>query len=192
MRDWLIRDCQQNFSFHISNNQLHLDYPWGVKGGAFSRICVHLAGINQFTGNPLDRNDYLFNFSSASHSVTSKELPLYGNYELHFDALQIDGSWITDFHVIRDVRVRNTAYRPFIHYSTQKKLSGWTEITVSSNCYRRLDGKLWLLVEGHYQKVPNMTSNELQFSVATKAEDIKVLFAESSDSALVLKPEKTD
>lgn len=190
MKEWLIRDCQQNFSYLVMNNQLILEYPWGVKGGVFSRIDVYLTGVNQFTGAPLQRNDYLFVFSSASHSSVSREIPLYGVFELHFDALCRDGARFVDFYPPQKVRINNFSYRPFIRYSVKKMLSGWTEVTITSNCYRRLDGKLWLLVEGQYQKVPNMTSNELHFSIATKSDDIKVLFMEDAESELTLKVEK--
>lgn len=188
IKKWLESNHRTSFSCHILNeNQIILAYRCGHMVGMLRCIEAYIQGDHCLTGKKLNRDDYLFTFSAA-HSEYHRVLPLYGNYTLHFDAVLNNGTRLNDFVPPYQIRISNLDYKPYIRYSIEKGWGGWQELTVESNCYSQLNGKLWIQYSGYIQKLPNMESNIMHTCFAIDLDEAQLLCINSSDGRLLPKP----
>ena len=153
IKELLLQDKRTHFDQSVSGKKLTLTYDWTMLGrkNLVSAIQVYLTGVNPYTGQKIAREEYLMSFHGGQQSMT-RDLPLYGEYDLHFDAALKDGTTLRDYVPPETVFIEGK--EPYVHYDTTQTGGGWIELSLEMNCARRVSGKLWVRHDGRCHRLP--------------------------------------
>lgn len=122
---------------------------------------VRLEGEHPLTGEKIDKQ--IFRFTKTSSQRQSESFSYHGSFWLHFDAVT-DQQTYYDFKEKIPVNLINEKNEPKIEYSCMQE-RGWTVLKIYTNCPRRCSGKLWVKVNGHYQKIPQINQENSSFAI---------------------------
>ncbi|MBR5094315.1 MAG: hypothetical protein IK095_04400 [Oscillospiraceae bacterium] len=138
----------RSFSCTADGGMLDMSSGWNGSTPGVEAVRVTLCGKDPLTGEEIPADLYRVEFSRTKRSEHSHPLPLFGNYELRFEAIGRNGVTLGSFREPYPIRVENRTYRPRLSYTLTRE-GKWLHLTIESNCPRRWNGRIWAEQGGH-------------------------------------------
>lgn len=132
-----------SFTANAANACLTMNTNWKINTPGVSKVCVRLAGQDPLTGNELPTDYLTASFDHLTSKFTSVKLPLYGTYELQFEAFDKNGFSLGIFWT-QKIDIKNPDKCPRLTYSLYPATAGWTCVEIQTNCWKRVCGHLWI------------------------------------------------
>ena len=142
----------RSFACTADGASLDMLSSWRGSTPGVEAVRVTLCGQDPLTGEPLSPQLHRVTFSRTKNADHSRPLPLYGNYELHFEALGPGGAALGSFREPYPIRIENPSVRPRLVYRVERDRQ-WDCLTIESNCPRRWSGRLWVEQGGRYYRL---------------------------------------
>lgn len=133
----------RSFACTADGSALDMQSTWRGSTPGVEAVRVTLCGQDPLTGEPIPPQLHRVTFSRTKYSDHSRPLPLYGNYELRFEALGPGGTVLGSFRDPYPIRIENPSVRPRLAYRLERDKQ-WDRLTIESNCPRRWSGRLWV------------------------------------------------
>lgn len=161
------------FSCTVEGQKLIVSCNWALMGANVSRIEAYVCGVSPYTGKEIDKNEYRFTLYAAN-SRDERTVALHGNFELRFDAWMSNGDEYRNFMDPYRISLIGAGNKPYIRCSLTPDKLGWTRLVLESNCFTRLNGKLFFNCAGRVHRLPPMESNRLCCYIAAEPGQIKL------------------
>ena len=143
----------RSFACTADGAYLDMSSTWRGATPGVEAVRVTLCGQDPLTGEPISSELYRVTFSRTKNADHSRPLPLYGDYELQFEAIGSGGTVLGRFREPYPIRIENPSMRPKLNYQIQRD-GRWICLTIESNCPRRWSGRLWVEQHGrHYRLI---------------------------------------
>ena len=161
-----------NISWNTENDKhgpvLKAFSTWRGDNPGVERIILRIKGIDPLRGIDI-WNEKVQVELAPGKSDNDTILPYHGEFYIRFAAVTTSGTMIEDFRGQECVSLEYPAKAPRVKIG-QKQAGKYRRIDIESNCWPFLNGRVWLLVNGHHQllQIPDGARGKLTWFAPTQ------------------------
>ena len=134
-----------DFSCYSDDGCLRMGSNWKGRTDGIKEIRLYLTGIHPLTGKQLNKDFYTISIDRLTpFPLVSAPLQLYGDYKLHFEAIDMDGNNLGSFREPECLTIENKKLTPYCEYSISSAYRDWEKVELKTNCWERYRGSVWV------------------------------------------------
>ena len=142
----------RSFACTADGATLDMISTWRGSTPGVEAVRVTLCGQDPLSGDPISPELHRVTFSRTKNADRSRPLPLFGDYELQFEAIGRGGTVLGRFREPYPIHLENPSVRPRLQYRITRD-GKWDCLSIESNCPRRWNGRLWVEQGGRYYRL---------------------------------------